>query len=76
MYNFFQEQINQACNIAKFDPDFLAYITEPNHIHQVNFSVKLSDGKIHSFDAYRVQHNNLAGPYKGGLRYSKDLDLD
>lgn len=76
MFHYFQKQIDTACEIAKFDASFLEYITTPNHIHQMNFSVKLSDGKVHNFDAFRVQHNNLAGPYKGGLRFSKDLNLD
>jgi glutamate dehydrogenase (NAD(P)+) len=28
------------------------------------------------YNAYRVQHNNSRGPFKGGLRYHPDVDLD
>ena len=36
----------------------------------------LSDGKIHVFSGFRVQHNGARGPYKGGIRYHPEVDLD
>ena len=38
--------------------------------------VMLADGKIHVFSGYRVQHNGARGPYKGGIRYHPEVDLD
>lgn len=38
------------------------------------FDIKLSTGK--SYKSYRVQHNNQRGPYKGGVRFHPDVDLD
>lgn len=38
------------------------------------FDINLDNGK--SFKAYRVQHNNKLGPYKGGIRFHSDVDLD
>jgi glutamate dehydrogenase (NADP+) len=38
------------------------------------FDIELSDGK--SYPAYRVQHNNKRGPYKGGIRFHPDVDID
>ncbi len=38
------------------------------------FKINLDSGK--QFDAYRVQHNNKLGPYKGGIRFHPDVDLD
>src|SRR3712207_1587139 len=43
---------------------------------QVQIPIRLDDGKIHVFHGYRVQHNGARGPYKGGLRYHPDVDLD
>ena len=34
------------------------------------------NGEIETFNAYRVQHSNSRGPYKGGLRYHPQVDLD
>ena len=38
--------------------------------------VTLGDGKIHVFSGYRVQHNGARGPYKGGVRFHPEVDLD
>jgi glutamate dehydrogenase/leucine dehydrogenase len=37
------------------------------------FAIKLKDGS--SFPAFRVQHNNKRGPFKGGVRFHPDVDL-
>jgi glutamate dehydrogenase (NAD(P)+) len=42
----------------------------------VQIPVKQSDGKIHVYSGYRVQHNGARGPYKGGIRYHPEVDLD
>ncbi len=36
----------------------------------------MDDGRLRLLTAYRVQHNGARGPYKGGLRYHPDVDLD
>lgn len=33
-------------------------------------------GEIETFQAYRVQHDDSRGPFKGGLRYHPQVDLD
>ena len=38
--------------------------------------VKLSDGKVHVFSGYRIQHNGARGPYKGGIRFHPEVDVD
>jgi glutamate dehydrogenase (NAD(P)+) len=43
---------------------------------QVQIPIRLSDDKIHVFSGYRVQHNGARGPYKGGVRYHPEVDLD
>jgi len=43
---------------------------------QVQVPVKLSDGRIHVYSGFRVQHNGARGPYKGGVRYHPEVDLD
>jgi glutamate dehydrogenase (NAD(P)+) len=43
---------------------------------QVQVPVRLSDGKIHTFSGYRVQHEGARGPFKGGMRYHPEVDLD
>jgi len=42
----------------------------------VQIPVRLSDGHVHVFSGFRVQHNAARGPYKGGMRYHETVDLD
>ncbi len=44
--------------------------TDAEHV----FEIKLKNGK--NFKAYRVQHSNKLGPYKGGIRFHPKVDLD
>ncbi|MEO8687408.1 MAG: Glu/Leu/Phe/Val dehydrogenase dimerization domain-containing protein [Solirubrobacteraceae bacterium] len=43
---------------------------------KVQIPVTLGDGRIHVFSGFRVQHNGARGPYKGGIRYHPEVDLD
>src|SRR5437879_3789898 len=38
--------------------------------------VRMDSGDLHVFTGYRVQHNGVRGPYKGGIRYHPSADLD
>ena len=43
---------------------------------QVQVPVRMDDGTIQVFNGYRVQHNGARGPYKGGVRFHPEADLD
>ena len=43
---------------------------------QVQIPIRLRDGRTHVFSGYRVQHNGARGPYKGGIRFHPEVDLD
>ena len=42
----------------------------------VQVPVRMDDGSIEVFRGYRIQHNGARGPYKGGIRYHPQADLD
>jgi glutamate dehydrogenase (NAD(P)+) len=42
----------------------------------VQVPVRLDDGTLKVFTGYRIQHNGARGPYKGGIRYHPDADID
>jgi glutamate dehydrogenase (NAD(P)+) len=42
----------------------------------VQIPVTLGDGHTHVFSGFRVQHNGARGPYKGGIRFHPEVDLD
>jgi glutamate dehydrogenase (NAD(P)+) len=43
---------------------------------QVQLPLRMHDGRVRVFHGFRVQHNGARGPYKGGLRYHHEVDLD
>lgn len=64
--------IVQAAQRINLDKKVLDELLEPNKEHA--FDIKLHNGR--SFKAYRVQHNNQNGPYKGGIRFHQNVTLD
>ena len=42
----------------------------------VQIPVKQGDGKVHTYSGYRIQHNGARGPYKGGVRFHQEVDID
>ncbi len=51
-------------------------LREPWRELQVQVPVRMDDGRIEVFAGYRVQHNGARGPYKGGVRFHPDADLE
>ncbi|MDC1205264.1 Glu/Leu/Phe/Val dehydrogenase [Candidatus Pacebacteria bacterium] len=53
----------------------LNILLTPYHTHEMTLEVETEKGN-ESFPAYRVQFNNARGPYKGGIRFHQDADLE
>ena len=56
--------------------DTALILSQPKNELIINFPVRMDDGAYRLFKGYRVQHNNILGPYKGGIRYHEDVTLD
>ena len=54
----------------------LEILKTPQRIIEVAVPVVMDDGQLKVFTGYRIQHNNIRGPYKGGLRFHPKVDLD
>lgn len=63
------ERVGQNLGLSREEIDYVLSID-----HEHVFDIKLSNGKAHK--AYRVQHNNSLGPYKGGIRFHPEVNLD
>ena len=74
--NFFQvhlSQLNHAMDAANTSELVRLVLSEPKNEVTVNFPARMDDGTWRLFTGYRIQHNNLLGPYKGGIRYSEHV---
>lgn len=69
-------QFDKAADLLGLDPEVRKILAHTTNEIVVNFPVKMEDGHIEIFTGYRVQHNNVLGPYKGGLRFHPDVNLD
>jgi glutamate dehydrogenase (NAD(P)+) len=65
-----------ASDRLKLPDDLRVVFWTPYREVTVQIPVKLSDGKIHVFSGYRIQHNGARGPYKGGVRFHPEVDVD
>ena len=43
---------------------------------RVTVPVRMDNGEIEVFTGYRIQHNGARGPYKGGVRFHPDADVE
>src|SRR4030095_2891177 len=69
-------QIAKAVTLTKLEPERWAILQQPKNELLVNFPVRMDTGHLQVFKGYRVQHNNILGPYKGGMRYHPEANLD
>ena len=69
-------QLNKTCALMKIEHDELEILRKPDRVLEVSLPVLMDNGRIKVFDGYRVQYNNIRGPYKGGLRFHPAVSLD
>jgi glutamate dehydrogenase (NAD(P)+) len=56
--------------------DYRLLLKTPYREMRVEVPVRMDDGRLQVLIGYRVQHNGARGPYKGGVRYHPEADLD
>lgn len=69
-------QLKKAFKFLDVDDSFFDYLSIPERTIEVSIPLKLDSGDLTMVKGFRVQYNNLLGPYKGGLRYHERVDLD
>lgn len=68
-------QLAKAAELMDLDEKVFNRLKKPDNILEVSVPVKMDNGKIKVFEGYRVQYNNVRGPYKGGLRFHPKTNL-
>lgn len=78
-FGFFQVvqgYLDQAAEVTKLPDHVREILSQPKNELIVHFPVRMDDGRNRMFKGYRIQHNNVMGPYKGGMRYHEAVSLD
>ena len=75
-YQHTRARFEKATELVELPEKLYAILSEPKSVIQVNFPVRMDDGSYRMFRGYRIQHNNILGPYKGGIRYHPAVSHD
>jgi glutamate dehydrogenase (NAD(P)+) len=70
------EQFLIAAGEMRLEDEIRLLLRSPYRELIVQIPVRMDDGHMELFHGYRVQHNAVRGPYKGGLRFHPDVDLN
>jgi glutamate dehydrogenase/leucine dehydrogenase len=69
-------QLDKAAKLANFGDEFISRLRQPDRDVRISIPVKMDDGTLRIFEGYRVEYNNACGPYKGGIRYHHDTEIN
>lgn len=69
-----QRVLEASRYLSGFKAGLLSHFSNPKRSITVCFPVDMDDGSVRSFFGFRVLHNNVLGPGKGGLRFTPDLN--
>lgn len=71
-----QRQIKECCDKLALPAQYYEILKQPMRIVQTAIPVRMDNGDVQVFDAWRAQHNVACGPAKGGLRFHPDVNMD
>ena len=69
LYTNAKKQLYQAAELLKIDAKTVKLLEKPQRVIKKTLRVKMDNGKFRSFRAFRSQHCDVLGPYKGGIRF-------
>jgi glutamate dehydrogenase (NAD(P)+) len=70
------QYVDHAADLLELEDDVRILLGDPYRQIDVQVPIHADDGSVLAFRGYRVQHNGARGPFKGGLRFHPDTDLD
>ncbi len=62
----FLERVGKKANVEKW---MIKILSKPERVHKASLTIKMDDGSVETFQAYRVEYNTALGPAKGGIRF-------
>ncbi len=75
-YDDVVELFESAADELRLGEDVRLLLRQPHRELRVEVPVRMDDGSVSVFSGYRVQHNAARGPYKGGVRFHLEADLE
>jgi glutamate dehydrogenase (NAD(P)+) len=71
-----RRQLERAAAHVDVDANVIERLRHPTRVARVSVPLKRDDGSLDVFTGYRAQHDDVRGPYKGGLRFHPEVTAD
>ncbi|ELY72322.1 glutamate dehydrogenase GdhB [Natrinema pallidum] len=71
-----RRQLRTAAGRTDVDDGVIERLKHPTRVVEVSIPLERDDGSVDVFTGYRAQHDDVRGPYKGGLRYHPEVNAD
>ena len=71
-----RRQLERAAAHVDVDANVVERLRHPTRVERVSVPLKRDDGSLDVYTGYRAQHDDVRGPYKGGLRYHPEVSAD
>lgn len=71
-----QKQFREIANILNIESEIIKELEQPQRFVKFQIPVRMDNGENKIFFGFRSQHNNVLGPYKGGIRFHPDISED
>lgn len=68
--------MDEAAELGCIDKRLFEILKNPQREVKVYLPVEMDDGTVKVFEGWRVQHSNVLGPFKGGIRYHQSVCLN
>ncbi|MCX8184662.1 MAG: Glu/Leu/Phe/Val dehydrogenase [Sulfolobales archaeon] len=68
--------LKRSVELGGFPEEVYQILSRPERVLMVSIPVRMDNGKLVVFEGYRVQNNSALGPYKGGIRFHPEVDLE
>src|SRR3989304_2067819 len=69
-------RFDRAAEILGIQRGVYEYLKTPVKQIIISIPIQMDSGEIEIFEGYRVIHNDILGPSKGGIRYAPDVTID
>ena len=66
----FLREVGKAAGVEDW---IIEVLSRPEKVYKATLAVKMDDGRVRTFPAYRVQYNTARGPAKGGIRFHPNV---
>jgi glutamate dehydrogenase (NAD(P)+) len=75
-FETYAKNLDICAEKLNLDPGLVEWLKSPKRTLTISLPVRMDSGNIKVFTGYRVQFNDARGPYKGGIRYHPDANLE